>query len=90
MAASGPAGRVIALMPAVTLDRPTERQLEVLATVLCSASIDEAADRLHLSPHTVRNHIRDARERTGSLTRDQLVAWCDDFHPGWRERRPAA
>jgi DNA-binding CsgD family transcriptional regulator len=77
-------------MTLVTGPTLTDRQLEVLATVVDSASICEAADRLHLSAHTVRAHLRDARERTGSLSRAQLVAFCDDYFAGWRERRPAA
>ena len=73
------------MMPA-----PTERQVEVLRFVLESASVKVAARRLGISPGTVRHHIYAARGRTCSESRDQLVAWLDDYLAGWRTRRPAA
>ena len=84
LAASG--GRVIGAMPTSTL---TNRQLEVLRSVL-DLGVKGAAARLRLSHWTVRDHLDEARRRTGSESRDQLIAWCDDHVPGWRERRPAA
>jgi DNA-binding CsgD family transcriptional regulator len=68
----------------------TDRQLEVLRQVLVSASVKVAAEALGISIWTVREHVAEARRRTGSETRDQLVAWCDDHVAGWRERRSAA
>lgn len=74
------------------MERPasqlTPRQLEVLSVVIASASICEAAARLGLSGHTIRNHLRAARDRTGSGNLAQLIAWADDWLPGWRHRRP--
>lgn len=89
MAGRGPAppGWVIELVSASML---TDRQLEVLRLVLDSASVKIVAERLALSPHTVRHHLEAAQERTGSSSREQLVAWADDHIPGWREHRPAA
>jgi len=73
------------MMPA-----PTERQVEVLLSVLESGSDKAAAHDLGISPGTVRGHIERARVRTGSISRVQLLAWLDDYLPGWRGRRPAA
>ena len=69
---------------------PTERQVEVLRSVLESASDKAAARDLGISPSTVRAHIERARVRTSSESRGQLIAWLDDYLAGWRERRPVA
>ena len=73
------------MMPA-----PTERQVEVLRSVLETASVKTAAHDLGISTSTVRGHIERARGRTCSESRDQLIAWLDDYLAGWRGRRPAA
>ncbi len=73
-------------MPASTL---TDRQLEVLSA-LVDGGAKEAAHQLRISTRTVKSHIAAARARAGCDSTLQLVAWCDDHIPKWRERRPAA
>ncbi|WP_372789364.1 LuxR C-terminal-related transcriptional regulator [Paraconexibacter sp.] len=52
--------------------RPRER--EVLALVAAGQETQEIADRLVLSPETVRSHVRNLLERLGAHTRAQAVA----------------
>jgi DNA-binding CsgD family transcriptional regulator len=70
---------------------PSDRQLEVLAALVHHAGgAKVAAHCLGITARTVKAHLAGARARTGSETTVQLVAWCDDNVPRWRERRPAA
>jgi PAS domain S-box-containing protein len=52
----------------------TARELEVVSLVAGGYSGPEIADRLHLSPNTVRTHTRNAMDKTGARTRAHLVA----------------
>jgi DNA-binding NarL/FixJ family response regulator len=52
----------------------TERELDVLAELAGGHSVDQIADRLHLSPHTVRTHLRNGMRKLGAQTRAQAVA----------------
>jgi DNA-binding NarL/FixJ family response regulator len=54
--------------------RPTARELEVLALLAEGMSHREIADRLSISPETVRRHGRNAAGRLGATTRTQAVA----------------
>lgn len=52
----------------------TTRELEVLLAMADARTIEVAARRLGLSPHTVRAHLRNARSRLGvSTTREALA-----------------
>ena len=51
---------------------PREREITRLLALGCSG--EEIAKKLHLSPDTVRTHVRNAMERVGARTRAQLVA----------------
>lgn len=73
-------------MPASAL---TDRQIEILRLVV-DVGIKGAAAELGLSPWTVHEHLARARERTGSATQLQLIAWADDHVPGWRASRQRA
>jgi DNA-binding NarL/FixJ family response regulator len=50
----------------------TEREREVIQALADGCDVPEIADRLHLSPHTVRNHIRRSMQKLG--VRRQLDA----------------
>jgi PAS domain S-box-containing protein len=52
----------------------TERQREVVQLIAMGLDTAEIAERLTLSPETVKSHVRSAMHRTGSHTRSQLVA----------------
>jgi DNA-binding CsgD family transcriptional regulator len=51
----------------------TDREREVLALVAYGLSNDEIAERLHLSPLTVKTHINRAMTKLGVRDRAQLV-----------------
>ena len=57
---------------------PTTRELEVLRLLATGYTGTEAARELTLSPDTVRNHARSAREKLGARTRAQAIAIAVD------------
>lgn len=61
-------------MPAQLVEPLTLRQLQILALVASGLTAEEIAEQEVLSVHTVRNHIRDAKERAGVRTLPQLTA----------------
>jgi PAS domain S-box-containing protein len=60
----------------------TGRQTEVLGLLARGLSTRQIASELHLSPETVRNHIRDLMGRLGVHTRLEAVAVWRHDHPG--------
>jgi PAS domain S-box-containing protein len=52
----------------------TPRENEVVRLVALGRTGDEIADELHVSPETVRSHVRNAMGKTESRNRAQLVA----------------
>ena len=52
---------------------PTQRELEVLRLVSSGMNVADIGDELHLSVHTVLNHIRNARRKLGARTRMDAV-----------------
>jgi DNA-binding CsgD family transcriptional regulator len=54
--------------------RLSPRELEVTELLARGLSGEQIAERLYLSPETVRTHIRNAMERMNAHTRAQLVA----------------
>lgn len=59
--------------------RPTRRQREVISDYLATGSIDQTAQRLHITPGSVRRHIERARRRGHFATNEQMV------HAGTRD-----
>ena len=51
----------------------TTRELEVLRLVALGNQVSDISDELHISPHTVRNHIRNFRSKLGANTRLDAV-----------------
>jgi DNA-binding NarL/FixJ family response regulator len=62
-----------ALPAALELGGLTDREREVLALVAYGLSNEEIAERLHLSPLTVKTHINRAMAKLGVRDRAQLV-----------------
>jgi PAS domain S-box-containing protein len=62
----------------------TSREREVVTLIALGRDTAQIAERLHISPETVRTHVRNAMSRLGAHTRAQLVAiaLCTDraFH----------
>jgi len=52
----------------------TEREREVTRLVARGAGTQEIAERLFVSPHTVRDHLKAIFAKTGVSTRGELVA----------------
>lgn len=52
----------------------TERQLEILALLVEGLTNNEIAERLILSPYTVRNHISEILSKLGTSTRTEAAA----------------
>jgi DNA-binding NarL/FixJ family response regulator len=52
----------------------TERELDVLGELAGGYSVEQIGERLHLSPHTVRTHLRNGMRKLGAQTRAQAVA----------------
>ena len=63
-----PAGRLGAGRPL------SDREREVVTAVALGESIDEIAERLGLSPETVRTHLRNLRQKLGARNRPHAVA----------------
>ncbi len=67
-------GRKTTLESAATADfRLTLRESEILPFLLEGASNEEIGGKLHISPHTVKNHITDIFRKTGAESRFDLL-----------------
>ena len=56
------------------IDRLTPRERQVLALLVQAASGDEIAERLSVSPHTVRTHVNNVMHKLGVHSRSEAVA----------------
>ena len=74
----------------------TQREREVMTLVASGLQSADIAERLFLSPETVKSHVHNAMSKLGSHTRAHAVAislvtdeisW--EIPQGWRTRRPA-
>jgi DNA-binding CsgD family transcriptional regulator len=59
---------------------PSSREREVLALLAGGATDRQVAASLHLSPATVRTHVRNAKAKLGARTRAQAVALALQRH----------
>jgi DNA-binding CsgD family transcriptional regulator len=51
----------------------TRREAEILPLLLDGASNEEIGEKLHISPHTVKNHITIIYRKTGAGSRFDLL-----------------
>jgi DNA-binding NarL/FixJ family response regulator len=63
------------------------RELEVVKQLAEGLSIDEVADRLGISPWTVRTHVRNLLPKTGARTQLEAVAMAHGAGLAWRVPR---
>ena len=71
---------------ATELNLLTEREREVMALVAGGLTNDEIAQRLYLSPATIRTHVGHAITKLGARDRTQLVVYAYEtglVRPGW-------
>lgn len=54
----------------------TRREIEILELVATGASTHAIAERLHVSPATVRNHVQNILGKLGAHSRLEAVAWA--------------
>ncbi len=54
----------------------TSRQTEILALVSIGATNDEIADKLYLSPHTVKTHLYNIFKKINVPNRLQAALWA--------------
>jgi DNA-binding CsgD family transcriptional regulator len=60
---------------AVSVAAPlTPRERDVVRLIAAGATGPEIADELHVTPHTVRTHARNAMAKVGARSRAHLVA----------------
>lgn len=55
-------------------------EMPVLRLWLDGQSIDDIAERLHLSPHTIHNHIRHAYQRLGIHSKAEFILYASQNH----------
>jgi DNA-binding NarL/FixJ family response regulator len=68
-------GRPAAVSPAPALVRRlTARERAVIALIAQGRETQDIAEALHVSPSTVRTHVRNSMSKLGAHTRAQLVA----------------
>lgn len=60
------------------LDRLRPREREVVRLRMQHLSVRQIADRLGISPQTVRNHLKGAFRRTGTGSQPELLQWLSD------------
>jgi LuxR family transcriptional regulator of csgAB operon len=54
----------------------TPRQIQILAQVAVGATNDEIADKLYLSPHTVKTHLYNIFKKINVPNRMQASLWA--------------
>jgi len=54
----------------------SQRQIEILALVAVGATNDEIADKLCISPHTVKNHLHSIFKKINVPNRVQAALWA--------------
>jgi DNA-binding NarL/FixJ family response regulator len=72
--------------PAAELDAITQREREVMTLVADGLTNDEIAQKLYMSPATVRTHVSHAMTKLGVRDRAQLVVLAYEtglVRPNW-------
>ena len=58
----------------------TRRELEILHIIASGLSTKETAERLHVSPATIRNHVQNILGKLGAHSRLEAVAYANRHH----------
>ncbi len=59
--------------PEITLDQLSKREREIVETLLSEGSVTGVANSLHISLHTVRNHLKSIFRKLGVHSQVELV-----------------
>jgi PAS domain S-box-containing protein len=72
-----------------TLDALTEKEFSVVKAVASNSEITlkEIADKLHISEHTLRNHLASIYEKLGLRSRLELYIFCSRFMNEFEEKK---
>jgi DNA-binding CsgD family transcriptional regulator len=63
------------LAPVLMMAYGLTKQEQALTGLVCRGlSTNEIADRLHITPHTIQDHLKSIFEKTGVSSRRELVA----------------
>jgi DNA-binding NarL/FixJ family response regulator len=54
----------------------TRRELEILHIIATGVNTKDAAERLHVSPATIRNHVQNILGKLGAHSRLEAVAYA--------------
>lgn len=54
----------------------TQREVEILTHVAVGATNEEIADKLCISPHTVKTHVYNICKKVGAPNRLQAALWA--------------
>ena len=74
LSTGGPAGAGIDVGgPEITLDQLSKREREIVETLLGEGSVTGVATNLHISLHTVRNHLKSIFRKLGVHSQVELV-----------------
>jgi PAS domain S-box-containing protein len=65
-----------ALVPAAPDGTLTRRELQVLHIIATGVNTKDAAERLHVSPATIRNHVQNILGKLGAHSRLEAVAYA--------------
>jgi PAS domain S-box-containing protein len=65
-----------ALVPAAPDGTLTRRELEILHIIATGVNTKDAAERLHVSPATIRNHVQNILGKLGAHSRLEAVAYA--------------
>lgn len=66
-----------------TYEKPTDKQLELLAHLCSGLNIDEAAKKQYIAPRSAYNMLGKARQKMGISSNEQLV--FVSLREGWLE-----
>ena len=58
----------------------SKRELEVMRFIYDGCSIDEVADRMYLSPFTVKNHIKSVYSKLGIHEKSEFIQYANRNH----------
>jgi two-component system probable response regulator PhcQ len=73
LSTGGARDRVDAGGPEITLDHLSKREREIVETLLGEGSVTGVANTLHISLHTVRNHLKSIFRKLGVHSQVELV-----------------
>jgi DNA-binding NarL/FixJ family response regulator len=58
----------------------TRREIEILHIIASGLSTKDTAERLHVSPATIRNHVQNILGKLGAHSRLEAVAYANRHH----------